>query len=220
MEQKGKMQKAIILLLVMLLALMPAVLSSCDNGTNEFAEAETEVTTELEAIKSGNAEVPQLADPEEGVSETMLAVYAEKLRDFDYIIAGSGKSKDGNSVIVTVNITTYDFGSVYLETWNDQMKIEEGLRYDSRFYSDLFTRFASLNSKNYVGQAAIVCTKDENGEWTTDIKTYEGLINAISGGLVKEMTDLAEESAEEAANESAESSENGSEEQSAEQTAE
>lgn len=211
---KGKTHKPIILLLAMLLAFLLVAFTSCDSGSNDFAEAEAKVTEELEALKSGNAEVPAVTDPTEGVSETMLSIYAEKLRDFDYIIAGSGKSEDGNSVIVTVNITTYDFGSVYLETWNDRMKIEEGLRYESQFYSDLFTRFASLNSKNYVGQAAIVCTKEENGEWTTDVKTNQALINAISGGLVEEMTDLAEESAEEAANESSESSEEGSEGQS------
>ena len=196
MDQKGKLQKPIILLLAMLLALMPAVLASCESGSNDFAEAETEVSSELEALKSGNVEVPQVADSTEGVSETMLSVYAEKLRDFDYMIAGSGYSKDGKSVVVTVNITTYDFGSVYLETWNDRMKVEEGLRSDAQFYTDLFTRFASLSAKNYTGQAAIVCTKGEDGEWTTDVKTNQGLINAISGGLVEEMTDLAEQSAE------------------------
>ena len=74
MDQKGKLQKPIILLLAMLLALMPAVLASCESGSNDFAEAETEVSSELEALKSGNAEVPQVADPTEGVSETMLSV--------------------------------------------------------------------------------------------------------------------------------------------------
>ena len=206
MDQKGKKHRTIILLLAMLMALMPLALASCGSSSNEFTEAETQVTQELEALKAGGAEVPEVADASEEVSETMLSMYAEKLRDFDYVIAGSGKSEDGNSVIVTVNITTYDFGSVYLETWNDRMKLEEGLRYESQFYNDLFTRFAALSVKNYTGQAAIVCTKDDSGEWTTDVKTNQDLIDAISGGLITEMKDLAEESAEESAEEAADGS--------------
>jgi hypothetical protein len=178
---------------MLLLAILPAVLTSCSNGTNEFAEAESEVAKELDALKSGSGDIPVAADFSEDVSEAMLRAYAEKLRDFDYIIAGSGKSKDGSSVIVTVDITTYDFGSVYLETWNDRMKVEEDLRDDSQFFSDLFTRFASLSVKNYSGQAAITCTRDEEGKWTTDLKTNPQLINAISGGMLDEMTELAEE---------------------------
>ena len=193
-DQRGRKYRPVILLLTILLAMAPAVLASCDSGTNEYAEAETEVAAELDALKSGSGEIPVTADFSEDVSEAMLKAYADKLRDFDYVIAGSGKSEDGSSVIVTVNITTYDFGSVYLETWNDRMQIEEELRYDSQFYGDLFTRFASLSVKNYTGQAAIVCTRDEKGEWTSDMKTNPELINAISGGMVAEMTELADES--------------------------
>lgn len=206
MDQKGKTFKPIILFLMMLLAFMPVAMASCESGTNEFAEAESEVASELEALKSGSTEVPSVTERSEDVSESMMAAYAEKLRDFDYVIAGSGKSEDGKSVVVTVNITTYDFGSVYLETWNDRMKIEEDLRYDSQFYSDLFTRFAALSVKNYTGQAAIVCTKGGDGKWTTDVKTNPDLINAISGGLVAEMTDLAEESSEGSEDKSADGS--------------
>ncbi len=193
---KGKAHKSIIVLLAMLLALMPVAVSSCGSGSNDFAEAENEVSRELEALKSGSTELPDPADAADDVSEEMLTSYAEKLRGFDYIIAGSGLAEDGESVVVTVNITTYDFGSVYLETWNDLMKVDEKNRSDSKFYNDLFTRFAALSAKNYAGQAAIVCGKGEDGAWTTDIKTNPNLINAVSGGLLDEMTALAEESQE------------------------
>lgn len=192
-DQRGKKYRSIIMILMMLLAMMPAVLVSCNSVTNDFAEAEVEVARELDAIKSGSGEIPVNADFSENVSETMLNAYAEKLRDFDYMITGSGKSEDGKSVIVTVDITTYDFGSVYLETWNDRMKVEEGLRYESQFFNDLFTRIASLSVKDYTGQASITCTRDEKGKWTTDLKTNPELINAISGGLLSEMTELADE---------------------------
>lgn len=193
-KRHNNIYKVAIMLLMILLALTSVVMASCGTGSNEFAEAETEVTKELEALKNGSSAVPQVAGASEEVSEEMMSAYAEKLRDFDYVIAGSGKSEDGESVVVTVNITTYDFGSVYLETWNDRMKIEESLRYDSQFYSDLLTRFAALSVKNYTGQAAIVCKKDGEGKWTTDMSTNHGLINAISGGMLDEMNELAEES--------------------------
>lgn len=193
-DQRARKYRSVIMLLAILLVIAPAVLASCDSGTNEYAEAEAEVASELDALKSGSGEVPVTADFSEDVTEAMLKAYAEKLRDFDYVIAGSGKSEDGSSVIVTVSITTCDFGSVYLETWNDRMQIEEDQRYDSQFYGDLFTRFASLSVKNYTGQASIVCTRDEKGKWTSDLKTNPELINAISGGMVAEMTELAEES--------------------------
>lgn len=195
MDQRGKTHRPIIMLFVILLALTPAVLSSCYSGSNEFAEAEAAVTEELEALKSGSGDMSAVTrfSEDAGISEAMTEAYAEKLRDFDYVIAGSGVSEDGESVIVTVNITTYDFGSVYLETWNDRMKMDESLRSDSQFYGDLFTRFASMSVKNYTGQAEIKCTHDEEGGWTTDMKSNPGLIDAVSGGMVTEMAELAEE---------------------------
>lgn len=186
----------ILFIIIMLLTSMPAALASCGSGTNEFAEAEEQVAKELDALKSGSGDMPAMTKISEDmeISESLMASYAEKLRDFEYVIAGSGKSEDGKSVNVTVIITTYDFGSVYLETWNDRMKIEESQRYDNQFFGDLFTRFASLSVKNYTGQAVIACTRGEDGNWATDIKTNPGLVNAISGGMVAEMTELAEDS--------------------------
>lgn len=189
------LKKGLIPALIMIL-IATFALTGCGEVTNEYAEAEAKVAEELEALKQGGNEMPALADFPEDISEAQYSAYAKKLRDFDYVIAGSEKSKDGNSINVTVDITTYDFGSVYLETWNDQMKIEESLRYESQFYNDLFTRFAAMSVKKYSGSAVIACTKNENGEWTTDIKENAGLLNAISGGMVKEMLELAEEAKE------------------------
>ena len=175
-----------ITLLIMLLVLSPAVLASCDSGTSEYAEAEAEVAAELDAVKSGSTRIPALTGSEEDIpeemSEAMLSAYVEKLRDFDYMITGSAKSEDGEAIIVTVDITTYDFGKVYLETWNDRMKIEKDLRYDSQFYGDLFTRFAAMSVKEYSGHADITCTRDESGPELMDI---------ISGGMVSVMAELA-----------------------------
>ena len=182
------------LLLAMLLALVPLSLSSCGEADTDLSDAEEAVRAELEALKSEETKIPEFADFSEDVSEEMLASYAEKLKDFDYVISGSTKSEDTGSVIVSVDVNTYDFGSVYLETWNDRMKIEEDLRYDNQFYNDLFTRFAALSVKGYTGQANIICTKDENGEWTTDMKTSPSLMDALSGGMVAEMQELSEES--------------------------
>lgn len=194
MIRKNRTYISIIIMLTMVLALMPLGLSSCSSGDSDLAEAEETVRTELEALKSEDTKIPAFADISEDVSEEMLQSYAEKLKDFDFIISGSRKSDDGESVVVSVDINTYDFGSVYLETWNDRMKIEEDLRYDNQFYNDLFTRFAALSDKTYTAQATIICMKDENGGWITDMKTSPSFINAISGGMVAEMKELSEES--------------------------
>ena len=98
----------------MLLALVLFALASCGSGDDDLAEAEETVRAELEALKSEDTKVPQFADFSEDVSEEMLQSYAEKLKDFDYMISGSRKSDDGESVVVSVDINTYDFGSVYL----------------------------------------------------------------------------------------------------------
>lgn len=187
-------RKTVILILTLLLAVTPAALSSCESGSNEYAEAEAKVAEELDALKSGNDDVPSLSGFSEDaeISEAMMSAYIEKLRDFDYVIAGSSKSEDGESVIVTVDIKTYDFGKVYLETWNDMMKIDAGLRTDSQFYNDLFTRFTAMSVRNYSGVVSITCTRGEDGEWTTGVMTDPALINAISGGMLAEMIELAE----------------------------
>ena len=127
------------------------------------------------------------------MSEKLLAEYADKLRDFDYEIVGSREDGDEEyAVLVTARITTYDFGTVYLQTWKDYMAIDEDSRIESQFYTDLFTRFASLSAKNYTSDVDILCVPDGDG-WKTDVKTNEALMNAISGGLVEQMRDLAEE---------------------------
>ena len=195
-DKKAAQGRIAVLMLIPIMAAMLWVITSCSNSNSEdYADAELAVKTDLEALKNDHNALPKVEEFSDDVSEAMLEAYVEKLRDFDYEITGSEKSEDGDSVLVTVRITTYDLGSVYLETWNDQMKIDKNARYESQFYTNLFTRIASLTTKDYTGTATIVCRENgDSGEWTTDVRTNSSLMNAISGGMVAEMVNLSEDS--------------------------
>lgn len=188
-----------ILLLIAAVVIAAMVLTGCEKEPESYPEAEALVAAELDKIKTADVAesvLKEFADIAEGEGESLAEIYIEKLKDFDYEILGSQKTEgEDNSVSVRARITTYSFGSVYLDAWTDYMEEEEEwLRSERQLYANMLTRILSLNTKDFIQDVDIVCTDpDGSGKWTTDLKSNEILMNAISGGLLEEMKSIASE---------------------------
>lgn len=187
-----------ILLLIAAIVMAVIVLTGCSKEPERFPEAEAEVAAELDKIKSADMSDDSLKMFTESVSGdfdgSMLEGYVTKLKDFDYEILGSQKTEEENTVAVDVRITTYDFGNEYLRAWEEHMMQDEANRWENQFYSFLLLRLGSVSSKDYVSDAKVICTDPKgDGNWETDIKSNEELMNAVSGGMLNEIKNLAKE---------------------------
>lgn len=187
-----------IILLIAAITIAVVVLTSCSKEPESYPEAEAAVKNELEKLKSADVSDSTLTVLTKDVSGeydgSMLEGYITKLKDFDYEILGSQKAEGDNAAAVLVKITTYDFGNEYLKAWNEHMMQDEANRWQSQFYSFLLLRLGSVTNKDYVSEISVICTDPEgNGEWQTDLKSNEELMNAISGGMLNEIKNLATE---------------------------
>ena len=189
-----------ILLLIAAIVIAVMVLTGCSKEPERYPEAEAKVAAELDSIKSADVTDDSLKMFTEKVSGevdgSMLEGYVSKLKDFDYEILGSHKADEENSAVVHVRITTYDFANEYLRAWNEHMATAEEDRWQSQFYPFLLLRLGSVSSKDYVSDVQVICTDPEgNGNWETDLKSNQELMNAISGGMLSEIEKLMTEDA-------------------------
>jgi len=183
------------LALVLMLAL--AVMCGCADRSG----ASEKVSKELDSLKSSDftgSELTELRNSLSDEGKEDFDSFAAKLRDFDYEISDVSKSDDSEdeSTLVTVKIKTYDFGKEYLSEWTDYLKEhKEGPDADeTAFYEDLFERLSELDDKDYIRKVGIVCIEPiDNGEWIANVKENEELQDAIFGGMLGEMKDLAGE---------------------------
>ena len=159
------------------------------------------MSKELDSLKSSDftgSELTELRNSLSDEGKEDFDSFAAKLRDFDYEISDVSKSDDSEdeSTLVTVKIKTYDFGKEYLSEWTDYLKEhKEGPDADeTAFYEDLFERLSELDDKDYIRKVGIVCIEPiDNGEWIANVKENEELQDAIFGGMLGEMKDLAGE---------------------------
>ena len=76
--------------------------------------------------------------------------------------------------------------------------MNDSLTKENEFNSNLMFKCASMTKKDFVTDVDIICT-DPNGDgnWETDVKNNESLMNALSGGMVDAMKSIAEDSGSE-----------------------
>jgi hypothetical protein len=157
-----------------------------DLESMRYVELDPEINAELESM---------LSDQGKEYYEMFLG----KAGEFDYTIAGIEGS--GANRVVRVRITTYDFASEYLKSWNEFLEPYENGRsekdagtkenFDSALlYETLFRNLSRIQEKEYTAEVDIACT-EENGEWHTDAATNAALKDAILGGMIGEMRSLA-----------------------------
>ena len=167
----------------------------------ERSGAASEVKNDLEAIQTNSSAERQLGTLRSVVSKDTgknIDKFIAKVHDFDYEIISEEESddKDGKTVIVTVRIKTYDFGSEYLAVMKEFAEVgnpELGKDDDpAPFYDELFERFAKLDSKDYVKDVRIIAySPNSSSEWVTNVKNNEELQDALLGGMTAEMRELS-----------------------------
>lgn len=177
-------------MLASLLAVCVIMLAGCRGNT----AYEAKVASDLEDMRYVELDPETDAEIEGILSEQgreYFEMFLGKAGEFEYKITGSDEADGGEKVIVHVRINTYDFGSEYLKSWSEFLE-KSGEDYDSAvLYETLFKNLSNIQSKDYIADADITCTMDGNGEWQTDAKSNAALRNAILGGMINEISGLA-----------------------------
>ena len=198
-REKLSVNMIVIRAIAMVIALMLClpVLSAC----SPMNDAEKNVSNELKTLQSSDyvgAEVTDLRDSLSEEGKENFDGFLKKLKDFDFEITGSEEddSKDDDYTLVSVKIRTYDFGREYIAAWTEFLKSHENAQSDDMtdFYEMLFDRLDSLSEKDRINYIKIVCIDPlDNGEWIANIKENEELQDAIFGGMLTGMKELAAE---------------------------
>jgi hypothetical protein len=147
----------------------------------------------LSTLNGGNTE---LTDEQKAMMQTVAA----KLLDFDYKV--SNEKVEGDKATVDVEITTYDFGNAVSQVFSEYMSnvIAAAFSQDSESSNsqDMLLDIAvektqALTSKDKVGTTTLSLTKGQDGAWKVDdLRENREFIDAISGGVLTKVTEIAE----------------------------
>ena len=113
--------------------------------------------------------------------------FIKKVQDFDYEV--KDEKVDGKKATVKVEIKTYDFGAAYKTTYDTVVadaksgKITATTDVKDYVYNLMFQNLNSVKDKSYKKTVTINCTKNDKGEWTTDINNNVDFLDAMMGGL-------------------------------------
>ena len=113
--------------------------------------------------------------------------FIKKVQDFDYEI--KDEKVDGKKATVNVEIKTYDFGAAYKSTYETVVsdaksgKITASTDIKDYVYNLMFQNLNAVKDKSYKKTVTINCTKNDKGEWTTDINNNVDFLDAMMGGM-------------------------------------
>ena len=113
--------------------------------------------------------------------------FIKKVQDFDYEV--KDEKVDGKKATVKVEIKTYDFGAAYKTTYDTVVsdaksgKITATTDVKDYVYNLMFQNLNSIKDKSYKKTVTINCTKNDKGEWTTDINNNVDFLDAMMGGM-------------------------------------
>lgn len=113
--------------------------------------------------------------------------FIKKVQDFDYEV--KDEKVDGKKATVKVEIKTYDFGAAYKTTYDtvvaDAKSGKITATTDIKDYVNnlMFQNLNSVKDKSYKKTVTINCTKNDKGEWTTDINSNVDFLDAMMGGM-------------------------------------
>lgn len=113
--------------------------------------------------------------------------FIKKAQDFDYEV--KDEKVDGKKATVKVEIKTYDFGAAYKTTYDTVVadaksgKITATTDIKDYVYNLMFQNLNSVKDKSYKKTVTINCTKNDKGEWTTDINSNVDFLDAMMGGM-------------------------------------
>jgi len=113
--------------------------------------------------------------------------FIKKVQDFDYEV--KDEKVDGKKATVKVEIKAYDFGAAYKTTYDTVVsdaksgKITATTDVKDYVYNLMFQNLNSVKDKSYKKTVTINCTKNDKGEWTTDINSNVDFLDAMMGGM-------------------------------------
>ena len=113
--------------------------------------------------------------------------FIKKVQDFDYEV--KDEKVDGKKATVKVEIKTYDFGAAYKTTYDTVVsdaksgKITATTDVKDYVYNLMFQNLNSVKDKSCKKTVTINCTKNDKGEWTTDINSNVDFLDAMMGGM-------------------------------------
>ena len=113
--------------------------------------------------------------------------FIKKVQDFDYEV--KDEKVDGKKATVKVEIKTYDVGAAYKTTYDTVVsdaksgKITATTDVKDYVYNLMFQNLNSVKDKSYKKTVTINCTKNDKGEWTTDINSNVDFLDAMMGGM-------------------------------------
>lgn len=114
--------------------------------------------------------------------------FIKKVQDFDYEV--KDEKVDGKKATVKVEIKTYDFGAAYKTTYDTVVSDAKSGKITATtadvkdyVYNLMFQNLNSVKDKSYKKTVTINCTKNDKGEWTTDINSNVDFLDAMMGGM-------------------------------------
>ena len=113
--------------------------------------------------------------------------FIKKVQDFDYEV--KDEKVDGKKATVKDEIKTNDFGAAYKTTYDTVVadaksgKITASTDIKDYVYNLMFQNLNSVKDKSYKKTVTINCTKNDKGEWTTDINNNVDFLDAMMGGM-------------------------------------
>ncbi len=178
-----KIRKVIAALLLVLVGML---LTACQNTPTDA------VKKALKDFQKSETSEGELALTDEAMDEEILLLYSQVLdreKDFDFDILSEDIAEDGKTAVVTVSLSTYDFGLAYLDTWDEI--IASGNTDEKHLYKTMFNKMLELEEKTYTADISINCSL-KDGKWTTDINTNSAFKNAIFGGVPELVEEFAQ----------------------------
>ncbi len=175
------------LVFAVLTATMLLSLAACGEDT-----ASSQLKKDISDFKK--ADIAGTLIDESSLSDENKAAYKDFIKmtqDFDYTISDEKISEDGNSATVKLEITSYDFGTAYLDAWDAVIASKKKLSEENEFYTVFFEQVEALEDMDYVSDVTIKCTKGDDGKWTTDLASNSDFRNAIMGDMINIVKELA-----------------------------
>ena len=178
-----KIKKLIAIFALLLCAIL---LTACQDSPSDA------VKKAIKDFQKSETSTGELALSDEAMDEEILLLYGQVLdkeKDFDYDILSEDIAEDGKTAVVTVSLSTYDFGLAYLDTWDEI--IESGNTDEQNLYKTMFNKMLELEEKSYTAEVAINCTM-KDGKWTADLAGNSDFSNAIFGGVPQLVEEFAQ----------------------------
>lgn len=191
-------------LLVSLFVLCLLICGCSPKEVKASAAVETYFTEHKNQIKEGDFESLGLgeltADGEDGFDEEVLKKLITSIGDYDCKV--NSETEDGDTATVNVTISTYDFsawfsnslsaaiGEVITLSLSGNDSDEAMTEIMNKVFNEQTDAIISAG-KTKTTTLDIICKKD-NGQWVVDEEaTGEELYDALTGGLLSSLTEMA-----------------------------